>query len=221
MTRWLLISALLTVAVTAGCAYVSLARPDLLRERIPTHWDLHMQPDAWTGRDTYYKYLLLCPGVMAFMTGLMWLLPRISPRQFRIEPFADTFGYAMTVVVGFFGYLSVLLVWVGIAESDLWPRCFAAGFFVLFALLGNVMGRIQRNFWMGVRTPWTLASEVVWDRTHRLAAWLWVTAGVLGAILVLAGVPFWVSLIVLLLAALWPALYSLLLYKQLERQGKV
>jgi uncharacterized membrane protein len=180
-----------------------------------------MQPDAWTDREHYYIYMLLGPGVMALMTGLMWLLPHISPQQFRIEPFAGTFGYLMTVVVAFFGYLSGLLIWVGMAESDLWPRFFVAGFFALFALLGNSLGKVQRNFWMGVRTPWTLASEVVWDRTHRLAAWLFVTAGVLGFVLVLLGVPFWIGVILILVAALWPVLYSLLLYKRLERQGKV
>jgi uncharacterized membrane protein len=221
MTRWLVTAIVLTLLVFAGCAYVGLFRPELLRERIPTHWDLYMQPDQWTDGEHYYKYLFLCPGVMALMTVLMWLLPHISPQHFRIEPFAGTFGYLMTVIVAFFGYLSGLLVWVGIEESDLWPRFFVAGFFALFALLGNSMGKVQRNFWMGVRTPWTLASEVVWDRTHRLAAWLWVAAGLLGVVFVLAGLPYWVGLILILVAALWPALYSLLLYKKLERQGKV
>src|ERR1700676_4410761 len=105
MKRWLILCTLLTLGVTAGCLYVGLVQPDLLRERIPTHWDLHMVPDAWTDRDHYYGYLLLCPAVMAFMTALTWFLPLISPQQFRIEPFAGTFGYCMTIVVGFFGYL--------------------------------------------------------------------------------------------------------------------
>ncbi len=221
MTRWLITSTLLTLLITGLCLYVGLVRPDLLREQIPVHWDLHMNPDSWSDRDNYYKFLLLCPGVMALMTGLMWLLPRISPQHFKIEPFADTFGYCMTVIVGFFGYMTLLLLWVGMADSDLWPKLFVAGFFVLFALLGNMMGKVQRNFWMGVRTPWTLASEVVWDRTHRQAAWLWTAAGVIGAVLVLVGLPFWIGLALVMLALFWPVVYSLLLYKRLERQGKV
>jgi uncharacterized membrane protein len=72
-----------------------------------------------------------------------------------------------------------------------------------------------------VPTPWTLASAPVWDRTHRLAAWLWVAAGVVGMLLVLAGVPFWIALLELMVALFWPAVYSLLLYKRLERQGKI
>jgi uncharacterized membrane protein len=221
MTRWLIVAAVTTLGVAAGCLYVGLVQPEMLRDRIPTHWNLSMVPDAWTTREHYYKYLLLCPAVMAFLTGLMWLLPRISPAHFRIEPFADTFGYCLTVIVGFFGYLAGLLVWVGIADSPLWMQFFLAGFFGLFALLGNVMGKVRQNYWMGVRPPLTLARAPVWDRTHRLAAWLWVAAGVVGMLLVLAGVPFWIALLELMVALFWPAVYSLLLYKRLERQGKI
>jgi uncharacterized membrane protein len=220
MTRWLIISLALCLAVASACVYVGLLHPELLRERIPTHWDINMQPDGWTDRDHYYRYLFLLPGVMVFMTCLMWLLPKISPQGFRIEPFAGTFGYVMTVVVGFFGYLATLQIWVGMADSKLWPQFFVAGFFLLFGLLGQAMRKVRRNYWMGVRTPWTLSNEVVWDRTHQLTATLWVSAGLLGGVLVLAGLPFWVGLIILLPAVFWPIFYSLWLYKRLERQGR-
>jgi uncharacterized membrane protein len=113
------------------------------------------------------------------------------------------------------------MLWAGIEENPYWGRCFVASFFALFVVMGNVIGKVQRNFWMGIRTPWTLASEAVWNRTHRVAAWLWVAAGLIGVFLVLVGVPYWVALVILLVATLYPALYSLVLYKTLEKQGKV
>ena len=100
-------------------------------------------------------------------------------------------------------------------------RPFIAGFFVLFGLIGNQMGKVQRNFWMGVRTPWTLASEAVWVRTHRHAAWLWVATGLVGAVMVLVGVPFLIAFALLMVSALWPVLYSLIIYKRLQREGRV
>jgi uncharacterized membrane protein len=83
---------------------------------------------------------------------------------------------------------------------------------------------------MGVRTPWTLASEAVWNQTHRVAGWLWVAGGLLGCACVLAlplvapvsepavliGAFVWIMII-----ALYPVIYSLVLYKRLERQGKL
>src|SRR5260370_40881496 len=54
---------------------------------------------------------------------------------------------------------------------------------VLFIFIGNYMGKLRRNFWAGIRTPWTLVSEVSWERTHRLGGWLFVVGGLLGIIM--------------------------------------
>ena len=86
---------------------------------------------------------------------------------------------------------------------------------------GNVMGKVKRNFWMGVRTPWTLASERVWNQTHRVAAWLYTAIGIVGLIAVLLGVPMVVVFGTFIACVLFPIPYSLYLYKKLERQGKL
>jgi uncharacterized membrane protein len=108
-------------------------------------------------------------------------------------------------------------------NKTIFMRFFLGGLCLFFALIGNVLGKVRRNFWMGVRTPWTLASEAVWNQTHRLAAWLFVAAGLLGFALVMVLPPsaVWVLLAVLLPAALLPVVYSLVLYKRLEREGRL
>jgi uncharacterized membrane protein len=83
-----------------------------------------------------------------------------------------------------------------------------------------VLGKVRRNFWMGVRTPWTLASDAVWIATHRLAARLLVAGSLAGAIALWLGAPVEVGFFLLLTALLIPAGYSLLLYKRLEREGR-
>jgi uncharacterized membrane protein len=87
-------------------------------------------------------------------------------------------------------------------------------------VIGNVLGKVRRNFWMGVRTPWTLANDTVWAATHRLAARLMVAAGLLGAMAVWLGVPIAICFVLLIAALLVPAVYSLVLYKRLEREGQ-
>jgi uncharacterized membrane protein len=72
-----------------------------------------------------------------------------------------------------------------------------------------------------VRTPWTLASEAVWIRTHRLTAWLFVGFGLAGFVAVLAGAPPLWCFAGLIVAALTPVVYSLVLYKKLQKAGKV
>ena len=86
--------------------------------------------------------------------------------------------------------------------------------------MGNVLGKVRRNFWMGVRTPWTLASEKVWVATHRLAARLLTAGGLAGAVAAWLGAPLVLCFWLLMVALLWPAVHSLLLYKRLEREGE-
>ncbi len=84
--------------------------------------------------------------------------------------------------------------------------------------MGNVMGKVRRNFYIGFRVPWTLASDRVWNDTHRLAAWVMVAAGSIGFVLVIAGVSPGVAIGLLIVAMLIPAVYSFIHYKSLERR---
>src|SRR5262249_30076594 len=221
MKRWLLLALLLTAAAAAASLYVAGALRDRLPDPLPTHWNIRGQPDAWVPRDRALPVLLIAPGVMAGMTLLALVLPWLSPRQFDVERFRPTYEYVMLLVVALFGYIHAVLL-AGYLRQDvsLW-RLLAGGFFVFFAFLGNVTGKIRRNFWMGVRTPWTLASEAVWVGTHRWAAWVWTAGSLLGAAAVLLGAPAEWCFAGFLAVALAPVPYSLVLYKRLEKQGKL
>jgi uncharacterized membrane protein len=98
-------------------------------------------------------------------------------------------------------------------------RTFLAGLFLFFGLMGAVIGKVRRNFYIGVRVPWTLASERVWNDTHRLAGWIWVAAGGIGFAMIVFGAPILGALAVLIVSALIPVIYSFVHYKSLERRG--
>ncbi len=228
MNRWLWVSLLLTVLAFAAPLYLYYGRSDLLREQIPTHSNAAGEVDKWTPREQILPQWLILPGLMAGFVLLTLVLPWLSPQGFKIDTFRETFYFLMSVVAALFAYIQLLLVLGGIqgVQLDL-TRWLLGGLSLFFSLLGNRLGKVQRNFWMGVRTPWTLASETVWIQTHRLTAWLWVPGGVLLALLAFAGpslLPTTVCVILwiagLLLMALTPVFYSLWLYKRLEKQGK-
>jgi uncharacterized membrane protein len=219
MTRWFYLSVLLTAAAAAFSLYLYLFAYDRLPERIPIHWDLAGEADGYAGRGAA---LLVTPLAMLGLVGLTLLLPWLSPKQFEVDAFRTCYEYVMMLIVALVGYIHVLVLWGSLrGEQAGLGRWLVAGLFLFFALLGNVLGQVRRNFWMGVRTPWTLASESVWIRTHRLAAWLFVAAGVFGFAATLLGVPLAWCFAGILAAALLPAVYSLVLYKRLERQGKL
>src|SRR5262249_33161841 len=116
----------------------------------------------------------------------------------------------------------VILVGSVYADSIDVGRWMIGGIMVVLGLLGNVLGRVRRNFYLGVRTPWTLASERVWIETHRLAAWVMVVASALGMVALVARVPLSVIFVAYIgVVACLPVAYSWWLYRRLDRQGKL
>jgi uncharacterized membrane protein len=100
--------------------------------------------------------------------------------------------------------------WVyGLLPGVVPTRWNAAGMAIACVLPGNVLGKVRRNFWLGVRTPWTLADERVWYATHRLAARTMVGGGLLALVMTLGGLPEFWTVVVLMLAGMLPAAWSL------------
>jgi uncharacterized membrane protein len=87
---------------------------------------------------------------------------------------------------------------------------------ILFVVIGNLLGKVTRNFFVGIRTPWTLASEEVWYRTHRLAGKLFVAAGLVVAATSFLRWSVWPIMISIGLASLVPVVYSYVIYRRLE-----
>ena len=180
---------------------------------VAVHWNYRGEADGHAARMVLW---LLGPGLMACMVVLALLLPTLSPRRFEIEPFAPTFYYSLIVVQALLAYVYglVLASAIGVAVPN--NQAVPAGLFVLLVLAGNPMGKVRRNFYLGIRTPWTLASERVWYATHRLAARLMVASGLLGLGLLALDVPGWLLLVPALAWAPLAVLYSLLQYRRLD-----
>jgi uncharacterized membrane protein len=218
MTRWFYVSVALAVLAAAGSLYVYAFHYDQMPAELPTHWNVQGEVDGRMDKGTA---LVVWPAAAAGVVLLTLVLPWLSPRHFEVEPFRDTYGYVMALLVGLLAYMHLLVLWGALHPAFPLTRWLFGGLFLLFALLGNVLGRVRRNFWMGVRTPWTLASEAVWIRTHRLTAWLFVAFGLFGFGAVLLGVSLVWCFAGLIAVALVSVVYSLVLYKQLEKQGRL
>lgn len=220
MNRWMYVSLALTALAFGASLYVYGNRDGLLQESVPTHWGISGEPDKFTPRDEMLPQLLMLPAMMGLVIVLTFVLPWLSPRHFKIDEFRGTFNYVMMLVVFLMGYMQgVMLTGYTHPKVDV-SRPLVGGIFLFLAVMGNQLGKVRRNFWMGVRTPWTLASETVWTQTHRLAAWLLVGAGVVGFVVVEMG-QMVLAFAILMVSVLVPVVYSLVLYKRLEREGKL
>lgn len=221
MKNWLFLALIVTAFGVVSSVVVYDHREDWLPEMVPTHWGIDGQPDAFTPRDKLLPTLFIMPGVMVLMIGLGYALPWLSPGKFTIEPFRPTFEYIMAVVVVMFGYLHLIIVLGYMGVVDDVGKWLIGGSLLCLAAMGNVLGKVKRNFYVGIKTPWTLASDQVWDRTHRLGAWLFVAGGLVGSALVFLGVNPILAMSAFGVAAIVPVFYSLWLYKRLEKQGQL
>jgi uncharacterized membrane protein len=205
-------------AVVAATLAGTLVAYPHLPSTVPLHWNAHGQANGWGPKWTLF---LFGPGLMTALVALFGVLPWLSPKKFKIDSFRSTYLYIMIVVVALLSYIHLLELASALGLALDMTRAVEGGVCLLIALLGNVMGKVRRNFFVGVRTPWTLADERVWNATHRLAARTFFAGGFAGLLAVILRSPFWLPVAVIGLAALVPVGYSLFFYKQLEHRGEL
>ncbi len=207
MSRRVLVFELFLVA--AALAAASLAYPHL-PQRIATHWGIQLQADRFSDRSIIFW---LGPGLMSAVMLLTRFGPWLSPKQYSVSSFSRTWQLLMLLVfcliTGVFG----VVLWSALGHAFDVGRVTTGLLCLFFIVFGNLLSKVRPNFFLGIRTPWTLASERVWIATHRFAAWAVVLSGIGGLMLVCIGRPQW-SVLPFVSAVLFSAVYSLLLYKR-------
>jgi uncharacterized membrane protein len=187
----------------------------MLPERIPIHWNFQGEVDGYGGRWTIF----LMPCMMAMMIGVFAVLPVASMKSEDIDVQRPVYGRLMLIMVALFGFIHAMVVY-GSFGGDPSGRVLVAGMCVFLGLVANLLGKVDRNCLIGVRTPWTLASERVWIETHRLAAWLGVASAVCGFVVAMfRAVPVWVAFAIVMLGFLYPVVYSFIAFRRYARQG--
>jgi uncharacterized membrane protein len=202
--------------IVATLVVTALLYPHL-PDQIPEHWNFKGEIDHYGSR----RSVFMLPGFMAGVLLLFAVLPWLSPKRFEVDTFRSTYLYVMVLVVALIAYLHGLILWAALSRPLNMTRSFMGVLFLFLILVGNVLGKVKRNFYIGVRTPWTLASEKVWYATHRFAAKAFVAAGFLGLLTIIVGAPPVVGFSILIAAALASIIFSLVYYKRLERLGEL
>lgn len=162
---------LIFIAITiAVAAYLYPTLP----EQIPTHWNLEGEVDDYTPKPWG---VLMMPLMAIFVFIIMKLIPVISPKGFRTDQFRGVMNIFTVTLVGFMSVVALLVLLSASGRNVHMNEMIFAGIGLLFIVLGNYLGKVRKNFFIGIRTPWTLASDEVWSRTHRLGGWVFVLIG--------------------------------------------
>jgi len=152
------------------------------------------------------------PGFVKVTADGAVLIPD-APGNNRLDSFANILA---TRKVGLLFLIHTLGLMQGMGKPVDVSRGVAAGVGVLLVILGNFMGKVTRNFFVGIRTPWTLASEEVWLRTHRFGGRLFVLAGLVLFVLAVLGGGWVVAVIAIGSATVLSVVYSYLVYRRVE-----
>jgi uncharacterized membrane protein len=170
-----LILSLLLIAVMLGfSAFGWLELPD--NTRIPVHFDINGVANRFGDKG---QGLLSLPIVALFLTVVLAVVPRFEPRRLNL---ASSWKFYCVAWVGAIAVLAVthaLIVMGSLHMATDGPRSIPVILGILFAVIGNYLGKTRSNFIAGIRTPWTLSSDYSWEKTHRLTGRLLVLAGIL------------------------------------------
>lgn len=179
----------------------------------PIHWNAAGHADGWAPR---LWAAAIWPLLIFGLAVLTAVLPRISPRKFEMESFARVYEFIMLVMQGTMLVMGVGVLLAGTGHEVPIGLIVTVAVGVLLLVIGNYMGKFRKNFFIGIRTPWALASNAVWERTHRFGGWLLAIAGVAWIVGALAHVPMNWLIGVVLAAALLSCVYSYVVYRRLE-----
>lgn len=183
-----------------------------LPDNLPMHWGFDGRPNNWWPK-MYGVWLM--PALATLFLVLFPILQRIDPKSQNYPDFAKAWAVIQTSILSMLAYIYGVTLFASIYPNydHLVGRLVMFGTGVLFVVLGNYMGKVRQNYFIGLRTPWTLNDPEIWQKSQRLAGWAFVLAGLVilvesviwraipyvffGVVIATAGVPiiysYWLS----------------------------
>jgi len=205
---WIIV--LLIVASFIMSIYFYPSLPD----KVPNHWNINGEIDGYTNR---FWGAFGMPLLNAGLYIIFVVLPYIDPRRKNYESFSSTYRFIRYLMHIFFIGLQIVIFMAALGSPINTSTIVPISVSLIFVFFGNVMGRVKHNYFVGIRTPWTLANEEVWRKTHRLAGPMWVAGGILGIVSSLInsniGGKFFFGIIMVI--AIAPMIYSYIAYRKI------
>jgi len=167
-----IIKLLIIMGMFVTAYYVYPAMP----EKFPTHWNFDGHIDGYASK-VFRVYLF--PVLTLAIAFLMPLVCYMDPRKERFKPFAKPWEVIQFIFVLFLAYMFFVMLYIVAHPGVSMNPFMMMGLGILFVLLGNYMGKIRQNYTVGIRVPWTIDNEEVWNRTHRFGGWCFVVAGLI------------------------------------------
>jgi uncharacterized membrane protein len=198
---------LIAAALAAG-----LVLWNRLPDPMPSHWNAAGEVDGYMSK---FWGVFLLPIVTAALIPLFLVIPHIDPLKANIAKFRGAFNWFIMIFAAYMLFVYALTLAASLGYQFNMTVMLLPAVGLLFIGAGYLTGKAKRNFFIGIRTPWTLSSETVWDETHKLGAKLFMLAGAATIVSAFLGeIGVWLMLFAMLITALVPIVYSYLLWRR-------
>ncbi len=199
---------IITSLITLIPIVIGLFLWDKLPDTVPVHWDINGNVDGYA---TKIQAVFVIPLVLIVFHWICFLGTTLDPKKQNINDKMFTLVLWIIPVISLLCNSMVFATALGhkVSVEIIIPVFMGA----LFVVIGNYMPKCKQSYTMGIKLPWTLNDEENWNKTHRMAGFLWVIGGVIIMATAFLGV-FWLFFVVLILMVIIPTVYSYLLYKK-------
>lgn len=191
MIRTGLIATLIAAIIMGGISFWAMSALPTSGE-VPIHWNAKGEVDGWASPEEARRFIWMMPGITIFVSLILALGAKIDPRQKNIERSSKAYlavWIGMLIFMTFINSLVSYSMIKGSLEPELTqgfiPSIILGSTSVLFVIIGNYLPKTRSNWFLGIRTPWTLSSETTWAKTHRVTGRLFIAMGILGILSVI------------------------------------
>lgn len=210
INKWLILIILLSAI---GTIFVYQQLPSM----VPGHWNLNGEVDRYNSKEFVFFTALLPLGLYI----LMVFLPNLDPKKSSYLKHEKAYAMVQTSIIIFLVAIHWLTIIIALGYDVNIGRVIRVGLGLLFVIMGNYMSQIRHNYFFGIKNPWTLASEEVWTKTHRLGGYGFVLSGIIAFLSAFLQDPaaFKMMMIGIFGPLIGVNIYSYLLYQKVKRES--
>jgi len=190
-----------------------------LPDKVPVHWNIKGEVDRY-GSSTELILMALLP---LFVYLIFLIVPKIDPKK-KLHKMGNKFQHLKIWFMIIMSMLSLYILYSAMHQSLVVPNYLFLIIGFLFIMLGNYFKTIQPNYFIGIRTPWTLENETVWKETHQFAGKMWFAGGilvVLASLILSKQVMTYVFITFVAIITIITVLYSYFKFEEIKKQHKI
>lgn len=184
----------------------------VLPERIVSHWDMYGNPNGYMPK-FWGAFLMPIIGLALYI--LFLVLYKADPLKENIKKFHQKFELFVTILIGFLLYLDILTILWNVDYRFNFVVAMVPAFALLFYFVGDMVQYSKRNWMIGIRTPWAMQSDEIWDKTNQLSGKMFKASAIISLVgIFIQNYAFYITIGTILISAIYPVFYSYRLYKK-------